>query len=176
MSSYNTETKTGLPVKYLKYTKESLWEKFSYQFPDGVKRTSFMTFLQGKQYIYQENLGGLHEIFVEIKNFIEKNIQNNNLQIAHSIIRHVKLGFDISSGKDIENCNSGICGTSVSHLEQNRKKGLDNTNYLSSHDPCSDKGKSSANTRFKLLVIRSHEMIVGETFVGEMNQTRLKKK
>ncbi|EXX71179.1 hypothetical protein RirG_080810 [Rhizophagus irregularis DAOM 197198w] len=80
MSSYNTETKTGLPVKYLKYTKESLWEKFSYQFLNGVKRTSFMTFLQGKQYIYQENLGGLHEIFVEIKNFIEKNIQNNNLQ------------------------------------------------------------------------------------------------
>uniref|UniRef100_U9US51 Uncharacterized protein n=1 Tax=Rhizophagus irregularis (strain DAOM 181602 / DAOM 197198 / MUCL 43194) TaxID=747089 RepID=U9US51_RHIID len=56
MSSYNTETKTGLPVKYLKYTKESLWEKFSYQFLNGVKRTSFMTFLQGKQYIYQENL------------------------------------------------------------------------------------------------------------------------
>lgn len=89
MSSYKTETKTGLPVKYLKYTKESLWEKFSYQFPDGVKRTSFMTFLRGKQYIYQENLGGLclicsrygYEIFVEMKNFIEKNIQNNNLQV-----------------------------------------------------------------------------------------------
>ncbi|UZO04698.1 uncharacterized protein OCT59_025069 [Rhizophagus irregularis] len=62
MSSYKTETKTGLPVKYLKYTKESLWEKFSYQFPDGVKRTSFMTFLQKKQYIYQENLGGLCSI------------------------------------------------------------------------------------------------------------------
>ncbi|UZO10465.1 uncharacterized protein OCT59_002047 [Rhizophagus irregularis] len=88
MSSYKTETKTRLPVKYLKYTKESLWEKFSYQFPDGVKRTSFMMFLQGKQYIYQENLDGLcsicsrygYEIFVEMKNFIEKNIQNNNLQ------------------------------------------------------------------------------------------------
>jgi len=33
------------------------------------------------------------------------------------------LGFDISSGEDIENMISGICGTSVSHLEPNRKKG-----------------------------------------------------
>jgi hypothetical protein len=89
MSSYKTETKTGLPVKYLKYTKESLWEKFSCQFPDGIKRTSFMTFLRGKQYIYQENLGGLcsicsrygYEIFAEMKYFIENNIQDNNLQV-----------------------------------------------------------------------------------------------
>jgi hypothetical protein len=79
MSSYKTETQTGLPVKYLKDTKESLWEKFSCKFPDGIKRTSFMTFLQGKQYIYQENLGGLcsicsrygYEIFAEMKNFIK---------------------------------------------------------------------------------------------------------
>ena len=91
MSSYKTETKTGLPVKYLKDTKKSLWEKFSYQFPDGIKRTSFMTFLQGKQYIYQDDLGGLcsicsrygYEIFAEMKHFIEKNIQNNNLQVSN---------------------------------------------------------------------------------------------
>jgi hypothetical protein len=94
MSSYKTETQTGLPVKYLKDTKESLWEKFSCKFPDGIKRTSFMTFLQGKQYIYQENLGGLcsicsrygYEIFAEMKNFIEKNIQDNNLQVSFFIL------------------------------------------------------------------------------------------
>ncbi len=80
MSSYKTETKTGLPVKYLKNTKKALWEKFSMQFPDGIKRTSFMTFLQGKQYIYQEDLGGLcsicshygYEIFADMKQFVEK--------------------------------------------------------------------------------------------------------
>ena len=91
MSSYKTETKTGLPVKYLKNTKKALWEKFSYQFPDGIKRTSFMTFLQGKQYIYQEDLGGLcsicsrygYEIFADMKQFIEKNIQDNNLQVGN---------------------------------------------------------------------------------------------
>ena len=91
MSSYKTETKTGLPVKYLKDTKEALWEKFSYQFPDGIRRTSFLTFLRGKQYIYKEDLGGLclicshygYKIFAEIKQFIEKNIQNNNLQVRN---------------------------------------------------------------------------------------------
>jgi hypothetical protein len=91
MSSYKTETKTGLPVKYLKNTKKALWKKFSMQFPDGIKRTSFMTFLQGKQYIYQEDLGGLcsicsryrYEIFADMKQFVEKNIQDNNLQVSN---------------------------------------------------------------------------------------------
>ncbi|PKB96574.1 hypothetical protein RhiirA5_434607 [Rhizophagus irregularis] len=49
-------------------------------------------------------------------------IDSHHAQIAHSINRYVKLGFDISSGKDIENAISGICGTSVSHLEPVRTK------------------------------------------------------
>src|SRR5436189_6260179 len=94
MSSYKTDAKTGLPVKYLRDTKETLWEKFSYQFSNGIKRTSFMTFLQGKQYIYQEDLGGLcsicsrygYEIFADMKQFVEKNIQDNNLQVSNYTI------------------------------------------------------------------------------------------
>jgi hypothetical protein len=39
------------------------------------------------------------------------------------------LGFDILSGKDIENVISGICGTSVSHLELDRKKGCKLENH-----------------------------------------------
>jgi hypothetical protein len=93
MSSYKTETKTGIPVKYLKDTKEALWKKFSYQFSDGIKRTSFLTFLRGKQYVYREDLGGLcsicsrygYEIFAEMKQFIEMNIQNHNLQVSNFI-------------------------------------------------------------------------------------------
>jgi hypothetical protein len=34
------------------------------------------------------------------------------------------LGFDISEGMDIENAIKGICGTSVAHLEPERKKGI----------------------------------------------------
>ncbi|CAG8623933.1 7253_t:CDS:2, partial [Gigaspora rosea] len=88
MSSYKTDTKTGLPVKYLKDTKEALWENFSYQLPNSMKRTTFMKLLQGKQYIYQENLGGLcstcsrygYEVFAEISQFVKTNIQDSNIQ------------------------------------------------------------------------------------------------
>ncbi|RHZ61417.1 hypothetical protein Glove_347g12 [Diversispora epigaea] len=81
MSSYKTDSKTGLPVKYLKDTKKVLWEKFSHQLPDGIKRSTFFTFLE-------EDLGGLcsicnrygYEIFAEMKQFVEKNIQNQNYQ------------------------------------------------------------------------------------------------
>ena len=89
MSSYKTDAKTGLPVKYLKDTKKALWEKFSQQLPDGIKRSTFFTFLEGKQYIYREDLGGLcsicdrygYEIFAEMKQFVEKNILNQNHQV-----------------------------------------------------------------------------------------------
>ena len=47
MSSYKTDSKTGLPVLYLQDTKASLWEKFSESFPNGMRRTTFMTRLQG---------------------------------------------------------------------------------------------------------------------------------
>lgn len=34
------------------------------------------------------------------------------------------MGFDISEGMDIENAIKGIRGTSVAHLEPERKKGI----------------------------------------------------
>jgi hypothetical protein len=94
MSSYKTDNKTGLPVKYLKDTKEALWEKFSYQFLDGIKRTTFMKLLQGKQYIYQEDIGGLcstcsrygYEIFADMKRFVKTNIQDDKLQVSNLLL------------------------------------------------------------------------------------------
>ncbi|CAG8724531.1 13377_t:CDS:1, partial [Racocetra persica] len=82
-------TKTRLLVKYLKDTKEVLWKKFSYQLPNNIKYTTFIKLLQGKQYIYQENLGGLcstcnrysYEVFAEISRFVETNIQDSNIQV-----------------------------------------------------------------------------------------------
>ena len=74
MSSYKTDSKTGAPVKYLRDTKQTLWEKFHAEFPDGIRRTTFMTKLQGNEYVYREDLGGLcstcsrygYEIFDDI--------------------------------------------------------------------------------------------------------------
>ena len=59
MSSYKTDTKTGKPIKYLQDTKKALWQRFSEEYPNGMRRTSFMTYLEGGQYVYRENLGGL---------------------------------------------------------------------------------------------------------------------
>ena len=59
MSSYKVDAKTQLPVLYLKDQKSALWEKFSATYPDGMKRTSFMTRLQNSRFKYREDLGGL---------------------------------------------------------------------------------------------------------------------
>ncbi|PKB96579.1 hypothetical protein RhiirA5_470704 [Rhizophagus irregularis] len=79
MSSYKTDSKTGAPIKYLRDTKQALWEKFHAEFPNGIHRTTFKTKLQGNEYIYREDLGGLcstcsrygYEIFVDIRKLIE---------------------------------------------------------------------------------------------------------
>ncbi|GET51900.1 hypothetical protein GLOIN_2v1880126 [Rhizophagus irregularis DAOM 181602=DAOM 197198] len=49
-------------------------------------------------------------------------IDSHHAQISHAINRYVRLGFDINEGVDIENAIQGICGTSVAHLEPERKK------------------------------------------------------
>ncbi|CAG8841167.1 6435_t:CDS:2, partial [Racocetra persica] len=59
MSSYRTETSTGLPILYLQNHKKALWEKFHERYPNGMQRISFMTRLQGGRYIYKDNLGGM---------------------------------------------------------------------------------------------------------------------
>ncbi|PKY19716.1 hypothetical protein RhiirB3_438997 [Rhizophagus irregularis] len=59
MSSYKTDAKSGKPIKYLQDTKKALWERFAEEYPNGMRRTSFMTCLEGGQYVYRENLGGL---------------------------------------------------------------------------------------------------------------------
>src|SRR6185369_3310297 len=84
MSSFKTETKTGLPVLYLQDSKKSLWEKFHEKYPNGMQHTSFMTRLEGGRFLYKENLGGLcsicneygYEVFTEIEDIVKKEIQN----------------------------------------------------------------------------------------------------
>jgi hypothetical protein len=89
MSSFKTETKTGLPVLYLQDSKKSLWESFHEKYPNGMQRTSFMTRLEGGRFLYKENLGGLcsicneygYEVFTEIEGVVKKEIHNIYLQV-----------------------------------------------------------------------------------------------
>ena len=94
MSSYKTDTKTGQPVVYLKDTKKALWEKFKYNFPNGIKRTTFYTKLMGNQYVYREDLGGLcsicssygYETFEDIMNLIKEKVNDIELQVLIEVL------------------------------------------------------------------------------------------
>ena len=57
MSSYKSENETGLPVLYLQDHKQALWKKFHEQYPDGMRRTSFMTRLEGRRFNIKKILG-----------------------------------------------------------------------------------------------------------------------
>ncbi|RHZ63157.1 hypothetical protein Glove_332g31 [Diversispora epigaea] len=59
LNSYRVD-KNGLPLKYLKDKKETLWKKYSELYPNGIKRTTFLTKLQKNPYLYKDNLGGLY--------------------------------------------------------------------------------------------------------------------
>ncbi|CAG8778233.1 3781_t:CDS:2, partial [Cetraspora pellucida] len=47
MSSYKTDTATNQPIIYLQDNKTALWKRFSEEYPNGMKRASFMTYLKG---------------------------------------------------------------------------------------------------------------------------------
>ncbi|GBC53669.2 hypothetical protein GLOIN_2v1483553 [Rhizophagus irregularis DAOM 181602=DAOM 197198] len=84
MSSYKTDNKSGLPVLYLQDHKQALWNQFHEKYPNGMKRTSFMTQLNGKRFVYKENLGGLcsecnecgYQVFANIEELVNINITN----------------------------------------------------------------------------------------------------
>ena len=90
MSSYKTDNEIGLPVLYLQDTKASLWKKFSELYPYGIKRTTFMTRLQGNRYQYKEDLGGLcstcnesgYEVFADIEDLIENHVSDIQIRVC----------------------------------------------------------------------------------------------
>ncbi len=90
MSSYKTDTSTGQPVLYLQDHKKALWERFSEQYPNGMRRTSFMTKLKGGRFVYQENLGGLcstcnengYLVFGDINTLIAAHITDESTRVS----------------------------------------------------------------------------------------------
>ncbi|RHZ78600.1 hypothetical protein Glove_159g45 [Diversispora epigaea] len=104
ISSYKSDHKGGLPILYLQDHKQMLWENFHEFYPASMKRTAFITRLQGSRYVYQDNLGGLcseynecgYEVFGEITALIKSNINDEiiwkellaNSQILCRYIQH----------------------------------------------------------------------------------------
>ena len=89
MSSYKSDTITGLPVMYLQDHKGYLWERFAEQYPNGMRRTSFMKQLRGGRFVYQDNLGGLcstcnecgYGVFGDIEVQIAAHESNEDLKV-----------------------------------------------------------------------------------------------
>lgn len=115
MSSYKTDTLTGNPILYLKATKKEMWEKYHEEYPNGLKRTSFMCRLDG-QFKYKEDLGGLcitcdfygYQVFDSLTELIsasniylaEKNYLIDKIELLK---RHLKRGLD----EEIKVLNNG---------------------------------------------------------------------
>ncbi|RHZ77227.1 hypothetical protein Glove_184g100 [Diversispora epigaea] len=114
MSSYKSDNKSGLPILYLQDQKQMLWERFHECYPNGIRRTAFMTRLQGSRYVYKDNLGGLcsecnecgYEVFGEITVLIKANINeevickellDNSQTLRRYIRRDFSKQFQIST-------------------------------------------------------------------------------
>ena len=89
MSSYQNYLQSGLPIIYLQDHKQSFQKKFSEEYPNGLRRTAFMTHLQESRFVYQDNLGGLcseynecrYEVFASINTIIITNVEDEFLKI-----------------------------------------------------------------------------------------------
>ncbi|RHZ86975.1 hypothetical protein Glove_41g97 [Diversispora epigaea] len=127
MSSYKTDPVTNEPVHYLKHTKETLWKKYHEQYSDGMQRTSFFTRLQGKKYIYREDLGD------NLKRFLKRDYENHfhvtksGMTFHNPYINHCLLyAFGNCTENHNQTCNE--CQELFS-LFENIRSYIDSTNY-----------------------------------------------
>jgi hypothetical protein len=89
ISSYKVDSKTNLPLLYLKDNKKALWDKFEATYPDGIKRASFMARLANGRYVYRKDLGGLcnicneygYKVFDTLINIIQLNINEKETKV-----------------------------------------------------------------------------------------------
>lgn len=89
MSSYKVHPITNKPILYLQDQKESLWNKFSETYPNGMKRTTFLKQIKDGPFIYREDLGGLcsiccefgYEVFDDLKKLIGVYIVDKSNQV-----------------------------------------------------------------------------------------------
>ncbi|RHZ69442.1 hypothetical protein Glove_283g56 [Diversispora epigaea] len=119
MSSYKVDPQTKLPVLYLKDNKTALWKKFSKTYPDGFKRTTFMTELaqghlvelilaQIKDLKYQSIL---IDKVKKVRRYMKRDYENEilidaNGQVNHdSCISHcLAYAFEICENSHTSNC------------------------------------------------------------------------
>jgi hypothetical protein len=105
-SSYKTDKPSGKPILYLNATKKEMWQKYSEEYPNGLKRTSFMCKLDG-QFKYREDLNGLcincafygYQVFESLRSLIDKSnltelVKKKLICQTEFIKRHLKRGME----------------------------------------------------------------------------------
>ncbi|CAG8628909.1 247_t:CDS:2, partial [Diversispora eburnea] len=108
MSSYKVDPQTKLPVLYLKDNKTALWEKFLETYPDGYKRTTFMTELANTSLLVKSILiDKVEKVRRHMKRDYEKEISiNTNGQVNHDpCISHcLAYAFGICKNTHVSIC------------------------------------------------------------------------
>ncbi|RIB15401.1 hypothetical protein C2G38_2192489 [Gigaspora rosea] len=114
-SSYQVDAKTSISILYMQDQKEALWTKFNKTYPNGMRRTSFMTHLANCSHIrYREDLGGLciicneyrFEVFEDLLALVRQiftretldpiisQIENLRRYLKRNFERHLKVELD----------------------------------------------------------------------------------
>ena len=94
MSSYQVDPKTNMPILYLKDQKSELQKKFSQEYPNGMKKISFMTRLANRLFRYREDLDSLcsicniygYQVFENLQTLVKSDIIDKSIQIRFIII------------------------------------------------------------------------------------------
>ncbi|RHZ82825.1 hypothetical protein Glove_103g290 [Diversispora epigaea] len=113
MSSYKVDSKTGLPVLYLRDQKCDLWKKFIETYPNGMKKTAFFVRLNNSTNLrYREDLGGLcqtcndygYETFENLTNLIYNNFENKNIMASYERELIIRSDGKIDHNPCISHC------------------------------------------------------------------------
>lgn len=177
MSSYKTDAKTGKPILYLQDTKKALWQRFSEEYPNGMRRTSFMTCLGEGQYKYRENLGGLcstcndcgYMVFGDIGTIISANIIDDSLKKqllkqSQELRRYIRRDYS----KELEILSNGIAihNSCISHCIR-YAFGVCNLNHPVTCIKCEslfyffDKLKSELNEQYSEILDEHRQKLIG---------------
>src|ERR1043165_1221792 len=95
----------------------------------SIKNWIFLEAGEAKTMIGSHHAQVIKYLILDILNF-EKNLQSIYqiisfiYKITHAIKRYVKLGYDITSGENIEDAIKDLAGTHVAYIQPNRSQGL----------------------------------------------------
>ncbi|RHZ51444.1 hypothetical protein Glove_478g11 [Diversispora epigaea] len=139
-SSYKIDPKSNLPICYLHDQKSELWKKFEETYPNGMKKTSFMTRLINATHLkYRDDLGALCQICNDYGFESFENLES----IVREDISEKKIGLFIFIAimEDGYVLLEDIILTHIDQLKRHMRRGYEeeleiNSNGTLAHNSC----------------------------------------